>query len=920
MSNKSYYAKTDFGPPPPNYVAGLARGAVGFITRSDIGPANYSSYDSWSGYQENIFANDKQDDEDRQAEEEYNKIDNFMAGRRIKYIEKKQQEEAKKNLEKNPSVAFQFADLKRDLGGITYDEWNAIPEVQDYTIKKSKNEKYTPVPDHIIQSARSEGSFSTSLDVTGLQTPHNINDIGKANQTIFTSRLDKSSDQVSGISTVDKSGYLTSLNSQLVNSSADIGDFKRARNLMKSFVKTDPKNPVGWISVARVEELDGKIQEARNVLYQGLPHCETSDEIWVEIARLETPEKARALLAKAATILPKSLKIWLAAADLESNREMKVKILKKALEHIPDQPRLWKKLIEYEESQKEAKILLYKAVECIPDDLDMWLALAKLETYENAKAVLNKARKIHPQELSIWVNAAKLEESQGQPQETITKVLQNAIKYFSSKNINIVKEDWLKEAAYCEKSGNLNTCIAIVQAIVLHNVHDKSDKERIIKEEAKNMIEGTCIGTGRAIYEFGIEALKPDNIDLFQATIDFEQNTGKDKDNLKRLYKEATTQHPKYESFWIQRIKFHWQEANKVIEQAQLQNHSEKNIETPSTVDEEAQMNQQITAQKAEIQKLLQESQENLPESQQILVLSIKYLKKNEEIDQARELVYKARKNNPTHQVYLSLLKLEYQTGALQKAFQESQNAMGAFPNCEKIFILSAKIAYAHKSIEQARQVYEKGLRFNPMSVSLIQKYVELEINHKYFARARPVLEKFRVKLPKNPELWCTAVQLEIEAENKKGARYMLARALKECPDYTQLWSYAIELEPKATRKKKTSEALEKCRQDPYVNVSVAKLFWKERKMDKARKWIEKSTFERPEIMDSWAALYLLVLETEGRQQADEVLIKVKQLDVHREGRLYQKIKKSDDGWRYSFDQIFIKITDQIKKELSNIE
>jgi pre-mRNA-processing factor 6 len=31
--------KPNFGPPPPGYVAGLGRGATGFITRSDIGPA-----------------------------------------------------------------------------------------------------------------------------------------------------------------------------------------------------------------------------------------------------------------------------------------------------------------------------------------------------------------------------------------------------------------------------------------------------------------------------------------------------------------------------------------------------------------------------------------------------------------------------------------------------------------------------------------------------------------------------------------------------------------------------------------------------------------------------------------------------------------------------------------------------------------
>lgn len=90
--------------------------------------------------------------------------------------------------------------------------------------------------------------------------------------------------------------------------------------------------------------------------------------------------------------------------------------------------------------------------------------------------------------------------------------------------------------------------------------------------------------------------------------------------------------------------------------------------------------------------------------------------------------------------------------------------------------------------------------------------------------------------------------------------------------------------------------------------------------MEKARKWIEKSTFERPEIIDSWAALYLFESEDVGITKAAEILEKVKAIENVREGRLYFKIKKSDDGWKYTFDEIFIKITELIKKELQNIE
>ena len=33
------FRKPNFGPPPEGYIAGLGRGAIGFITRGDIGTA-----------------------------------------------------------------------------------------------------------------------------------------------------------------------------------------------------------------------------------------------------------------------------------------------------------------------------------------------------------------------------------------------------------------------------------------------------------------------------------------------------------------------------------------------------------------------------------------------------------------------------------------------------------------------------------------------------------------------------------------------------------------------------------------------------------------------------------------------------------------------------------------------------------------
>lgn len=39
MSERWAPKKPNFGPPPADYVPGRGRGAIGFITRSDLGPS-----------------------------------------------------------------------------------------------------------------------------------------------------------------------------------------------------------------------------------------------------------------------------------------------------------------------------------------------------------------------------------------------------------------------------------------------------------------------------------------------------------------------------------------------------------------------------------------------------------------------------------------------------------------------------------------------------------------------------------------------------------------------------------------------------------------------------------------------------------------------------------------------------------------
>ena len=126
------FRKPNFGPPPSGYIAGLGRGACGFITRGDIGPAkigettfnsgtstmmgppglkpaasgppglannapaisnpeaqkmqeamekkkaeDYSdaNFDDWNGYSGSLFAGIKEDAEDREADLSFMRVE-----------------------------------------------------------------------------------------------------------------------------------------------------------------------------------------------------------------------------------------------------------------------------------------------------------------------------------------------------------------------------------------------------------------------------------------------------------------------------------------------------------------------------------------------------------------------------------------------------------------------------------------------------------------------------------------------------------------------------------------------------------------------------------------------------------------------------------------------------------------------------
>lgn len=244
--------------------------------------------------------------------------------------------------------------------------------------------------------------------------------------------------------------------------------------LLKSVRETNPNHPPAWIASARLEEVTGKIQSARNLIMQGTEMCPKSEDVWLEAARLQPQDLSKGVIAQAIRQIPNSVRVWIKAADLEIETKAKRKVYRKALEHIPNSVRLWKAAVELEDPE-DARILLSRAVECCTTSVELWLALARLESYENARKVLNKARENIPTDRQIWITAAKLEEAHGNI-HMVEKIIDRAITSLRANGVEINREQWLKDAVECEKSGSVLTCQAIIRTIIGIGVEDEDRK------------------------------------------------------------------------------------------------------------------------------------------------------------------------------------------------------------------------------------------------------------------------------------------------------------------------------------------------------------------------------------------------------------------------------------------------------------
>ncbi len=750
--------------------------------------------------------------------------------------------------------------------------------------KQALRNKFYAVPDSVLAGARDASQMGTTVMDDGTAstvdqkdgTMTNFADIGAARDKVLQVRLDQASagsgtDSVAGSATnIDPKGYLTSLaKSQINEGEAQVGDIKRVRVLLESVIRTNPKHAPGWIAAARLEELAGKIVAARNVIARGCEICPKSEDAWLENIRLNDNHNAKIIAANAIKNNHHSVRLWIEAMKLESEPRAKKKVIRHALDHIPQSVMLWKEAVNLEEDPDDAKLLLAKATEIIPLSVELWLALARLETAENAQKVLNKARKAVPTSYEIWMAAARLQEQQelatGVPSKV--NVMKRAVQALAKESAMLKREDWITEAEKCEDEGAILTCGNTIRETLGYGLDEDDDRKEIWMQDAKESLARGKYETARAMYAYALRIFVNSKT-LWLAAADLEKNHGT-KESLSALLEKAVEACPHSEVLWMMLAKEKWQsgdlnEARKVLGKAFHQN----------------------------------------PNNEDIWLAAVKLEADNGQTEQARDLLAKARQEAPTDRVWMKSVAFERQAGNVEAALDLVNQALQLFPAAAKLWMMKGQIYEGEGKLPQAREAYSTGTKAAPRSVPLWLLFSRLEEKAGMIVKARSVLDRARLAVPKNPELWAESVRVERRANNIAQAKVLMAKALQEILNSGLLWSENIwHLEARTQRKPRSLEAIKKVDNDPILFVTVARIFWGERKLEKAQNWFEKAILLDSDLGDTWAWYYKFLLQHGTSEKREDVINKCV-MSEPKHGEMWQQVSKDPKNAKLSTEEI----------------
>jgi len=697
-----------------------------------------------------------------------------MEERRKNIKEKNELINLKRKRNEQPTIRQAFSALKNDLKTLSQSDWESIPEIKDFTIKKRKIERYIPITDSEIMAALNDTIVPLKEEKEKETT---IENVGKAKNSILKMLIDKIGEEKGEKNSVDRLSYLTELNTlnkdnvvNPLNSFEGVQDMKKAKLLLNNLITTNPENPLSWISAARLELMDNELLKARELLSKAIEKIKDSEELWIEYSRLydNDPVKAKYILNQGIIYLPKSEKLYFELIKIEKNDNEKKKILKKCLfEEIPTSEILWKMLIELEKNNKEIyKRLLIKCTEYFPKSINNWILLSKECNYEEGKEFLLKAIKLNEDSWHIRMFYLFFEEKENKDiqnkEDILTKIFNKAIDDFKDKEKT--NEELISFACEAEK----NNCLLSNKIIINYTLKNYFIKTTYKKTKAtfKKIIEDIksqefkYIFTIKQIYISLLKLNDNKDIELWVKYIDFIK-TNISINEVENIFKEAINKATKdvfKETFYLLYAKI-----------------LKENNEIDKAID------------------LLIEGYKKI-NKENILFALVKLYDIKKSFNESISLLEKEKedkKNKNNHEIYIYLIKEYINIENIEKALLECDEGIKKFKNIDEFYLLNTDLLLLkkinneeekNKNLELAANILRNGIKLIPESYKLYIKLSDVLFQIKQYNQARAILDKgIFIKNNENCALlYKEQILLENKIGNKNVAKNLLYKALKK--------------------------------------------------------------------------------------------------------------------------------------------
>lgn len=469
--------------------------------------------------------------------------------------------------------------------------------------------------------------------------------------------------------------------------------------------------------------------------------------------------KARLLLKSVRDTNPHHGPGWIAAARVEeaAGKTLQArKLIQEGCESCPTNEDVWLEAARLHPPDM-AKTILASAVRHIPTSVKIFLRAADLENNDDSKkAILRKGLEMNPTSVTLWKEAIELEDAENAKillSVAVEKVPQSVDMWLALAKLETYENarkvlNQARRALPAEKS----IWLAAAKLEESQNHEDMVDK--IVEKAVKSLAKHDAVVTREQWLKEAELAEAAEATSTSAAIIKHTIGIGVDAEDRRRTWAD---------------------DANGALSRGAI----------------------------ATARAILAHSLSAFPTKRSLWMQAVELERKHGDSKSLDDVLAAASERLPKQEIFWLLrAKEKWTLGEIEKSREILTQAFAANPNSEPIWLAAAKLEWETGEIDRARVLLSRA-RERASSDRVYMKSALLEREFERYDDALSLIEEGIQKYPKYPKLYMMGGQicsedLEKSQDNLDRARIFFEQGLKNCPNNIVLWILSSRLEERA--------------------------------------------------------------------------------------------------------------------------